>query len=163
MEAPKSLEDFIKIIQLTPRSVLSEIDRRRIAAVMSFDERRVIDLMEEKSKMVFVRADEILGPLILDKLYKSGFKNFPVVNTKEKVIGILNTEALNDLSIKKTEKAEKYVDKSVNYLHTRDSLKFAMEEIVRTNGYYFLVLDSSENLAGFFTVEMLLKYVIINI
>lgn len=160
METPKSLEDFIKIIQLTPRSVISEMDRQRIAAVMSFEERRVIDLMEEKSKMIFVGADEILGPLTLDKLYKSGFKNFPVVNAKEKVIGILNTESLNDLSIKNTEKAEKYIDKRVNYLHTKDSLKFAIEEIIRTNGYYFLVLDSSENLAGFFTVEMLFNYLL---
>lgn len=160
MEIPKSLEDFIKIIQLTPRSVISEKDRQRIAAVMSFEERRVIDLMIEKSKMVFVGQDEILGPLTLDKLYKSGFKNFPVINAKEKVIGVLSTEALNDLSIKKTEKAEKYIDRRVNYLHTKDSLKFAVEEIIRTNGYYFLVLDSVEQLAGFFTVEMLLDYLI---
>lgn len=160
MEIPKSLEDFIKIIQLTPRSVISEKDRQRIAAVMSFEERRVIDLMIEKSKMVFVGQEEILGPLTLDKLYKSGFKNFPVINVKEKVIGVLSTEALNDLSIKKTEKAEKYIDRRVNYLHTKDSLKFAVEEIIRTNGYYFLVLDSVEQLAGFFTVEMLLDYLI---
>lgn len=160
MEIPKSLEDFIKIIQLTPRSVISEKDRQRIAAVMSFEERRVIDLMIEKSKMVFVGQEEILGPLTLDKLYKSGFKNFPVINAKEEVIGVLSTEALNDLSIKKTEKAEKYIDRRVNYLHTKDSLKFAVEEIIRTNGYYFLVLDSVEQLAGFFTVEMLLDYLI---
>ena len=127
---------------------------------MSFEERRVIDLMIEKSKMVFVGQDEILGPLTLDKLYKSGFKNFPVINAKEKVIGVLSTEALNDLSIKKTEKAEKYIDRRVNYLRTKDSLKFAVEEIIRTNGYYFLVLDSVEQLAGFFTVEMLLDYLI---
>lgn len=160
METPKSLEDFIKIIQLTPRSVLPETDRQRIAAVMSFDERRVIDLMEDKDKMVFVKSDEILGPLVLDKLYKSGFKNFPVVDKNEKVIGILNTEALNDLTIRETEKAEEYIDKKVNYLHTHDSLRFAVDEIIRTNGYYFLVLDSLEKVAGFFTVEMLLNYLI---
>lgn len=127
---------------------------------MSFDEKRVIDLMEDKDKMIFVKSEEILGPLTLDKLYKSGFKDFPVVDAKGKVIGILNTESLNDLSIKKTEKAEKYIDKRVNFLHTKDSLRFATNEIIRTNGYYFLVLDSSENIAGFFTVEMLLNYLI---
>lgn len=163
METPKSLEDFIKIIQLTPRSVISETDRQRIAAVMSFDERRVIDLMEDRSKMIFVGADEVLGPLMLDKLYKSGFTSFPVINKKEKVVGVLHTGALNALEIRNTDKAEKYIDKKVNYLHTYDSLRFAVEEIIRTNGYYFLVLDSSEQLIGFFTVEMLLKYVIINI
>lgn len=160
METPKSLEDFIKIIQLTPRSIISETDRQRIAAVMSFEERRVIDLMEDKEKMVFVKHDEVLGPLTLDKLYKSGFRVFPVVDAKKKVIGILNTGALNDLSVREAEKAEKYANKNVYYLHTYDSLKFAKEEIVRTGGYYFLVLDSSEQIVGFFTIEMLFDYLI---
>ena len=160
METPKSLEDFIKIIQLTPRSIISEGDRRRIAAVMSFDGRKVIDLMKTKDEMVFVGQDEILGPLTLDKLYKSGFKNFPVVDARGKVIGVLNTSALNDLSVREAEKAGKYMDGNVNYLHTSDSLNFAAEEISRTGGYYFLVLNSSEQLVGFFTVEMLLNYLI---
>ena len=160
MEVPKSLEDFVKMIQLTPRSVLSSNDRRRLAAVMSFDERRVIDLMVEKNKMVFVSAEEVLGPLMLDKLYKSGFTNFPVIDSKEKVVGILSTESLNNLSIKKTDKAENYVDKRVFYLHTKDSLNFAVEEIIRTNGYYFLVLDSMEKIVGCFTTEILLHYLI---
>ncbi len=160
MEVPKSLEDFIKIIQLTPRAIISERDRERIAAVMSFDSRRVIDLMETKDKMVFVGKDEILGPLTLDKLYKSGFKIFPVVDKMEKVIGILNTSIFNDLSVRDAEKVEKYMEKNVNYLHAGDSLEFAVEEITRTGGNYFLVLDSSEKMMGFFTVEMLLNYLI---
>lgn len=127
---------------------------------MSFDGRKVIDLMKTKDEMVFVGQDEILGPLTLDKLYKSGFKNFPVVDARGKVIGVLNTSALNDLSVREAEKAGKYMDGNVNYLHTSDSLNFAAEEISRTGGYYFLVLNSSEQLVGFFTVEMLLNYLI---
>ena len=56
--------------------------------------------------------------------------------------------------------AEKYIDKHVNYLHIGDSLRFVVEEIERTNGYYFLVLDEKEKLAGFFTIQMLLDYLI---
>ena len=98
--APKTLEEFIDVLRRTPRTVLGNKDRDRIAAVMSFDERTVSDLMVPKSKMVFVNEKEILGPLVLDKLYKSGFTNFPVVNNKEKVIGVIHTEALNTLEIK---------------------------------------------------------------
>ena len=157
---PKTLEEFIDVLRRTPKSVLSLGDRERIAAVMSFNERKVADLMVPKKEMVFVKDKEVLGPLVLDKLYKSGFTNFPVVDARNKVKGIIHTEALNALEIKKTDLAEKYVDKTVNYLHAQDSLKFAVEEIDRTNGYYFLVLDESEELAGFFTIQMLLAYLI---
>lgn len=157
---PESLEEFVDLVRRTPKSVLSEQDRARIAAVMSFDDRKVADLMAPRGKMVFVKSSEILGPLTLDKLYKSGFTDFPVVDAREKVVGVIHTEALNALEIRKTDKAEKYIDKNVNYLHAGDSLRFAVEEILRRHGNFFLVLDAEENLAGFFTLEMVLDYLL---
>ena len=157
---PKDLADFIDVVKRTPRSIISDLDRSRIAAVMSFDMRKVSDLMVSKDQMIFVEKSEVLGPLILDKLYKSGFTNFPVVDSRGKVKGIIHTEALNTLEIKKTDRAEKYLDKNVNDLHYNDSLEFAIEEIERLGGYYFLVLDENESLAGFFTIQMLLDYLL---
>ena len=157
---PSTLEDFIGVMQRTPRSILSDQDRARIAAIMSFDERKVSDLMVPKKDMIFVNSKEILGPLVLDKLYKSGFTNFPVVDNHDKVKGIIHTEALNALEIKKTDRAEKYLDKTFHYLHTDDSLSFAIEESTRLGTHYFLVLDSSDSLAGFFTTQMLLDYLL---
>ncbi len=157
---PKTLPEFIDLLKRTPKTILSGRDRNRIAAIMNFDNRTINELMTPKEKMVFVNEKEVLGPLVLDKLYKSGFTNFPVINNKEKVIGIIHTEALNALEIKKTDRASKYLDPTVNYLHLNDSLQFAVEEIERTNSYYFLVLDDSESLAGFFTIQMLLDYLL---
>lgn len=160
MTPPQTLAEFVELIRRTPKEVLSKTDRARIAAIMSFDEREVRDLMVPKKKMVFVKETEILGPLTLDKLYKSGWTNFPVVNYNGKVLGIIHTESLNALEIKDTDRATKYLDKTVHYLHTHDSLKTAIQEIERTNSYYFLVLDDLEELAGFFTVQMLLDYLL---
>lgn len=157
---PTSLQDFIGVIKRTPLSIINKKDRTRIAAVMSFDERIIADLMIPKSKMVFVNSKDLLGPLMLDRLYKSGFTNFPVVDNHDHVKGVIHTEALNALEIRKTDRAEKYMDKTVSYLHTTDSLEFAVEEIERTNSYYFLVLDPSDELAGFFTAKLLLDYLL---
>ena len=157
---PHTLEEFIGVLQRTPKSILSSTDRSRIAAIMSFNDRKVGDLMVPKSSMVFVNSKDILGPLVLDKLYKSGFTNFPVVDNKEKVVGVIHTEALNALEIKKTDRAEKYLDKKTYHLHVNDSLAFAVEEIERTNSYYFFVLDEKDSLAGFFTTQMLLDYLL---
>lgn len=157
---PKTLEEFIGVLRRTPKNILNDKDRSRIAAIMSFDERQIKQLMIKKDEMVFVNTKDVLGPLVLDKLYKSGFTNFPVVDNKEKVKGIIHTEALNALEIKKTDHAEKYMSKDVFYLHETDSLTFAVEEIERTNSYYFLVLDKNNSLAGFFTIQMLLDYLL---
>ena len=159
---PRTLPEFIDMIKHTPKSVLSATDRGRIAAVMSFGDRTVGDLMVPKKKMIFVRENEVLGPLMLDKLYKSGFTNFPVINRDKKVLGILHTEALNALEIRETDRASKHIDPIVNYLSPYDSLQDAVEEIGRTNGYYFLVQDDFEQLVGFFTTKMLLDYLLNN-
>ena len=151
---------FFGVIQRTPKSVLSQKERERLAAVMSFDERAVSDIMVKKNDMVFVNEKDFLGPLMLDKLYKSGFTNFPVVDNSNKVKGIIHTEALNMLEIKKTDRASKYMDKEVAYLHVTDNLKKVIDEIERTNSYYYLVLDEKDELAGFFTIQMLLDYLL---
>ena len=157
---PKTIADFIDILKRTPKSVLSDTDRTRIAAIMSYEDRKISELMIPKSEMDFVKKDEILGPLVLDKLYKSGFTHFPVVDSRNKVKGIIHTEALNALEIKKTDRADKYLNKDFNYLHVSDSLPHAVAEIIRTGSYYFLVLDETDALAGFFTVEILLNYLL---
>ena len=108
---PTSLEDFIGVVQRTPKSILSSKDRDRIASIMSFDERKVSDLMTNKEKMIFVSDKEFLGPLMLDKLFRSGFTNFPVTDSKGKVKGIIHTEAFNALEIKNTDRVDKYIDK----------------------------------------------------
>ena len=158
--APRTLEEFIGVLQRTPKNILSKEDRERIAAVMSFKDRRVEDLMAEKEQIVFVKKDEVLGPLTLDKLYKSGFTSFPVIDGRGKVVGTIHTEALNALEIKKTDRADKYMDERVSYLKMSDALAVAVEEIERTNCYYFLVTDENGELVGCFTIQMLLEYLV---
>lgn len=157
---PKTLKDFIDLLRRTPKTVLSSEDRSRISAVMSFSGRRVRDLMTKKSDMVFVHEKDFLGPLMLDKLYRSGFTNFPVVDSKDHVLGVIHTEALNALEIKNTDRASKYLEKNFSSLHENDTLDFVVEEIRRTNHFYFLVLNEKEELAGFFTLDLLLSYLL---
>lgn len=158
--APKSLEEFIEVVQRTPRDIVTNRDRERIAAIMSFDEKKVGDLMALKDEIVFVKKEEVLGPLVLDRLYKSGFRSFPVVDGRGKVLGVIHTEALNTLEIKKTDKAEKYMDEKVHYLKVNDSLEYVVDEIDQTDCYYYLVLDDNGKLVGCFTIQMLLEYLV---
>lgn len=157
---PKTLEDFIGVLRRTPKTIIDDVGRARIAAVMSFEERIVADLMVPKRKMVFVKGDEMLGPLTLDKLYKSGFTDFPVVDGKERVVGVLHTEAMNALEIRETDRADKYLDRNIKYLVATDSLAKMVEEMKNSGTSYFLVRDTGGELAGFITMTMFLDYLL---
>ena len=158
--APQTIGEFVELIKKTPKSILSSQDRRRIAAVMSFDDKKVRDLMIPRSQMVFVHDNEILGPLVLDKLYQSGFNVFPVVDVRDHVLGLIHTEALNALEIREADRAAKYLDSKVQYLHVGDSLNSAISAIEQTGETYFLVLDELDTLAGFFTIQQLFDYLL---
>ena len=157
---PDTLADFIEVLRRTPKSILNKSAREKIAAAMNFDERTVKDLMHPKVDMVSVSAKEMLGPLLVDKLYQSGYTQFPVMNTKEHIIGILSTSDFNSLKVKETDQVEKYMTKSVSYLHESDSLNKMITAIHDTNNLYFIVLDDSNDHTGFITVDDLLNYLL---
>ena len=157
---PQNLEEFIDVMRRTPKTILSQSAREKIAAALSFEDRTIKDIMHPKVDMIFVGAKELLGPLVIDKLYQSGFTEFPVVNSKEHVVGILYTGAFNSLKIKETDQIEKYMNENVAYLHESDSLEFMITEIHRTNSLYFLVQDASNDLTGFITVDDLFNYLL---
>lgn len=154
---PESLADLFWILKKTPSSVLSDEERELIVAAMTFNERRVRDVMLKKSKMVMVDADEVLGPLVLDKLYKSGLSHFPVKKKNGEIIGVLHTESLNSLEIKDTDTAEKYMDPQVYYVRDDYTLGQAMAAFLRTNCYFFIVVNRKAEVVGMTSFEGLIK------
>lgn len=160
LRAPQTVDEFFEILKATPRSVLSQRERHVIAAIMKFPEVRVSDLMLPESAITYVRATEILGPLTLDRLYRSGFQHFPVIDHNHKIIGLVHTTALNSLEIKQTSRAHEILDPKVYYLRDDYTLNQALAAFLRTNCYFFLVIDKYERVIGMLTYQMLVDYLL---
>ena len=157
----KNEHELVKIIKETPEKVLSAQEKNMIAAVLSFSSKRAYDIMIPESEMTYVREDEVLGPLILDKLYKSGFSHFPVVDKLGKIVGIIHTESLNSLEIKEAKKAKDLIfDKKVTYVRYDEPLEKILDEFMRTNVLFYLVVDEKEKLVGMITFEMVIYYLL---
>lgn len=158
---PQSLEDLIGVLQRAPQNILSGKQRALIAACMSFGDRKVSDIMMPRAEITFVYEHDFLGPLMLDKLYQSGSSHFPVLSSDgHQVIGLIHTDQLNSLEIKNTDRASNYVDKKVYYLRADYSLEQAMAAFLRTNCFFFLVIDKSGQLVGLLTYKMLVAYLL---
>ena len=157
---PQTTEELVEILKRAPKSVLSTRERNIIASAMSFQSRPVSDLMLPKSEITFVHENDFLGPLMLDKLYKSGYSHFPVLNTTGSVVGVLHTESLNSLKIRETDRAKEYLDPKIYYMRDDYSLEQAFAAFLRTNCFFFLVVDKHADIVGLFTYKMLAEYIL---
>lgn len=158
---PTSVEDLVGIISRTPKEYLSGKQRATIAASMSFNERRVSDVMTPRRDITFVYEHDFLGPLMLDKLYQSGMSHFPVLSSDDhQIVGLIHTDHLNSLEIKDTDRASKYIDPKVYYLRSDYSLEQALAAFMRTNCFFFLVIDKNGKLVGLLTFPDLIACLI---
>ena len=158
---PKTLAELVEVLKRTPKNVLSAQERNMIAAVMNIGSRRASDLMILKDEMIFVEEDELLGPLNLDKLYKSGFSVFPVVDKKNKIIGVIKTDSLNSLEIKEAKSARKLMKKDqIIYISERTSIEEVIEKFLVSNCLLFIVQDSAGENIGMLTFDIVIYYLL---
>lgn len=157
----ESVEDLIGVLKRCPKEVLTGKQRALIAASMSFSDRTVGEIMMPRSEITFVYEHDFLGPLMLDKLYQSGSSHFPVLSSDgHQIIGLIHTDQLNSLEIKETDRASKYIDKTVYYLRSDYTLEQAMTAFLRTNCFFFLVVDKNGQIVGLLTYQMLIAYLL---
>lgn len=158
MAPPESREDLFALIREVPMSVLGAEERKAMVAILSLPDIQVSEIMTRGSKIVFVNKDEVLGPLVLDKLYRSGFTFFPVIDGREHIIGTLHTALLNSLDIKDTKSAREVMEPRVYYLRGDYSLEQALKAFLRTGTQVMLVVDNYEKLLGMLTFGQLMDY-----
>ena len=157
----ESVEDLIGVLKRCPKEVLTGKQRALIAASMSFGDRTVGEIMMPRSEITFVYEHDFLGPLMLDKLYQSGSSHFPVLSSDgHQIVGLIHTDQLNSLEIKETDRAAKYIDKTVYYLRSDYTLEQAMAAFLRTNCFFFLVVDKNGQAVGLLTYQMLIAYLL---
>ena len=157
-EAPETREDLFALIRETPMTILNAQERKAMMSILSLPDVKVSEIMTPAVKVKFVSKDETLGPLVLDKLYKSGFRFFPVVDGQQHIIGTLHTEMLNSLDVKETKQAEEVMESRIYYIRADYSLEQALKAFLRTNSQVMLVVDSYEKFAGMLTFEQLMSY-----
>lgn len=157
-EPPATREDLFALIREAPMNILNGQERKAMTAVLGLPDVLVSEVMTLGSKIVFVEKDETLGPLVLDKLYRSGFTYFPVVEGNRHIIGILQTSLLNSLDVKDTRKAAEVMDPRVYYIRSDYSLEQALKAFLRTGSQFMLVIDHYEKLVGMLTFTQIMDY-----
>ncbi len=136
--------------------VLSDDEKKVIIHSLTFDTRLVKDVMTPRSMVRTLKKTEMLGPLVLDDLHKSGHSRFPVINGDiDHVVGTLYLRDVLtlDTSRKHTSTAETAMDKKVFYIKEDQSLAHALSAFLKTHHHLFIVVNEFRETVGILSLE----------
>lgn len=152
-----SREEFAHLVQRS-NLVLSPDERNLIVNSLEFDSKTVEQIMTPRGVVETVSATDVLGPLLLDELHRTGHSRFPVIDGDiDHVVGTLHIKDLLTLRDKDTETADKAMDKKVYYINQDQNLKHALNAFIKSRHHLFIVVNGYRETVGIVTLENVME------
>lgn len=135
--------------------LLSGDEKQLITRSLQFDTRRVDEIMTPSSVIEGVEVDEVMGPLTLDDLHKTGHSRFPVIEKDmDHVVGMLYVHDLLTVDTKKaTTTARQAMDPRVYYIRNDHTLQQALAAFLKTRHHLFIVINEYRETVGLLSLE----------
>lgn len=151
------LESKDELIELARRSaqVLDENELSLIENGLRFKDKLVGQIMTPRSMIDSVSTDETLGPVVLDRLHKTGHSRFPVMQLGriDQVVGMLYMRDLLPLKPENNRKVTAAMRPEVYYIREDQSLEHALYAFLRTQHHLFIVVNRYRETVGLLSLE----------
>jgi CBS domain containing-hemolysin-like protein len=140
---------------VTSGNVLTTEQKKLITHGLKFDTREVSEVMTPRGVIDSISKRELLGPLVLDDLHKTGHSRFPVVDGDiDHVVGMLHIQELLAIDSKRKSMAvEKAMEPRVFYIREDQTLDHALAAFLRTRHHLFVVINEFRETVGLVSLE----------
>ncbi len=153
------LVDLLERQQVAPNNRIEKTELEVALHALTFGDDSVGQHMVPRRVVKSVAADDPLGPIVMDELHTSGHSRFPVYDGKKD--NIVGTLFLRDLLNAKAGGTVRMLMKAeVSYIHEDQSLRDALQAILKTHHQLFIVVNSFEEYVGIITIEDVLETII---
>ena len=148
-----SREELLHLVE-SSRSILTADEKKLIINGLHFADKTVESIMTPRGVVETIGASEVLGPLVLDDLHKTGYSRFPVIDGDiDHVIGMLHARELLTLGNKSSQTAREAMEKKVYYIREDQTLDHALAAFLKTRHHLFVVVNGYRETAGIITLE----------
>jgi CBS domain containing-hemolysin-like protein len=155
-----SREELHHLVE-TSGTLLSPDEKALISHSLTFDDRTVKEIMTPRGVIDSISYKELLGPLVLDDLHKTGHSRFPVVDGDiDHVVGMLHIQDLLTLDAKRSTTAGKAMEPRVFYVREDQTLKHALTAFLRTHHHLFVVVNEFRETVGLLSLEDVIEALI---
>lgn len=153
-DTPVASRQELEHLVNTSGVVLTADEKRLIINGLHFSQKTVESIMTPRGVVETVKKSDVLGPLMLDELHKTGHSRFPVIDGDiDHVVGMLHIKDLLTLGRKDTETAEQAMEKRVFYINQEQTLEHALAAFIKTRHHLFIVVNGYRETAGILTLE----------
>ena len=133
---------------------LSSNEKKLITNGLTFDSVKVSSIMTPRSMIDTIKYTEILGPLVIDDLYKTGHSRFPVIDKDiDHVVGVLYIQDLLTLKDHRSRKVSTAMDPEVHFIDENKTLDHALASFLRTKHHLFIVTNEFRETVGLISLE----------
>jgi CBS domain containing-hemolysin-like protein len=148
-----SREELEHVIQGAP-NVISSDEKKMILSSLRSGTRTVREVMTPRNAIDSIAKNELLGPLVLDDLHKTGHSRFPVTHGDiDHIIGILHVQDLLTLDKKRSVTAEKAMHPRACYIREDQSLQDALAAFLRSRHTLLVVVNELQETVGLVCLE----------
>lgn len=153
-----SREEFLHLLDKS-ENIITRDHRKLIVNGLMFDNTTVKEVMVERLMVRMIEKDELLGPLVLNDLHKSGHSKLPVVRSNfDEVVGVLYLDHVFEITSDKTKTAEDVMDQKIIYVEQDQSLDEALKLMLKSGMNILIVTDGDQNNVGIVTMTDLMNY-----
>jgi len=151
--AVQSVEELLHIAQ-NARNITDE-EKDAITTRLQLHQEKIRSHMTPLVHMAQVGADEVLGPMTLDTLYRTGQPVFAVMQENE-VVGLLYAEKIMTISAAGTTAAQA-MDRDMRYVHRDQPVESIGQLAATSGGRFFLVVNDEGEVVGGIALETVLR------
>ena len=134
--------------------ILSLEEKKLINNALHFHEKTVEEVMTPRGVMNTVAKEDVIGPLLLDELHKTGHSRFPVTDGDiDHIVGILHIRSLLTLD----SRVETAMAQKIYFINQNQKLERALSAFIKTRHHMFIVVNDYRETAGILTLEDVLE------
>lgn len=149
-----SRAEVAHIIDSETDGILSRHEQSMMRSMLSFDGKKVKDYMTPRSVMNAIGVNELVGPLVMDDLYKTGHSHFPVLDGDiDHIVGILHIHTLMTIHDKDSKTVKEMMEPRVFYIHEDQALEHALSACIKHRRHLLVVINSYRETVGVITIE----------
>lgn len=155
-------DDLIKLLDKQQKQIDNRIAKEELQIAknaLGFGEKRVSEVMTPKRMIKMVSTHDMIGPVLMDELHKSGHSRFPVKHdSPDNIVGTLFIRDL--MSAKQGGFIKDVMRKDVFYVNQDEPLARVLDAFIKTKHHLFMVVNGFEELVGVISVEDIIEQVI---
>lgn len=154
-----SKAELIEIVNGS-QNIMSQAELNRFKSNLKFDDSLVSDVLTPLAKVVAIKRDEVLGPLVLDELYKTGHSRFPVYGQDiHDIVGVLYMRDVMDVGSGQSTAASA-MKKNVIKIREDKSLGMALNMFIKRHQHLAVVVNEHSETVGVISLEDVIEKLI---